>query len=85
MTNISQDGVFIRTDEPYPIGTRVNLRFSIILDEVETIEGMGEVVRIVEDPGGVLGMGVVFVDLDNVSGKIIQRLFTRRPSGTEEA
>ena len=82
VTNISQDGVFIRTDEPYPIGTRVNLRFSIILDEVETIEGLGEVVRIVDDPVGVMGMGVVFVDLDTVSEKIISRLFTRRPSET---
>ena len=82
VTNISRDGVFIRTDEPYSIGTRVNLRFSIILDEVETIEGLGEVVRIVENHAGTKGMGVVFVDLDSVSEKIIQRLFTRRPSGS---
>ena len=81
VTNISRDGVFIRTDEPYSIGTRVNLRFSIILEEVETIEGLGEVVRIVDDPSTPKGMGVVFVDLDSVSEKIIQRLFIRQSSG----
>jgi len=81
VTNISRDGVFIRTDEPYSIGTRVNLRFSIILEEVETIEGLGEVVRIVDTPSGPKGMGVVFVDLDSVSEKIIQRLFIRQSSG----
>ena len=79
VTNISRNGVFVRTDDPYPIGTRVNLRFSIILDEVETIEGMGKVVRIVEESSGVKGMGVVFVELDSVSEKIIERLFVRRP------
>jgi uncharacterized protein (TIGR02266 family) len=85
VTNISPDGVFVRTDDPYPIGTRVNLRFSIILDEVETIEGLGEVVRVVEDPLGITGMGVVFVELNSVSEKIIGRLFTRRPAGREGA
>ena len=43
---------------------------------------IGEVVRVVEDPVGTRGMGVVFVDLDSVSEKIIQRLFTRRPAAT---
>lgn len=78
VTNISRNGAFIRTDAPLPIGTLVNLRFSIILDEVETIEGIGEVVRLVENPPEARGMGVVFVQLDSYSERIIGRLFTRR-------
>ena len=29
-----------------PIGTKVNLRFTVIMDDIETIEGVGEVVRV---------------------------------------
>ncbi len=78
VTNISTDGAFIRTDTPLPIGTAVNLRFSIIMEEVETICGVGEVVRVVEEPREDRGMGVVFVELQDVSKKVIETLFTRQ-------
>ena len=78
VTNISEEGVFIRTEDPLPVGTRVNLRFSIILDEVETIEGIGEVVRIVDRVNHEKGMGVVFVQLDSYSEAIIQKILTRQ-------
>ena len=44
VSDISRTGIFIRSDDPLPIGTRVDLRFSIIVDDFETIEGIGEVV-----------------------------------------
>jgi uncharacterized protein (TIGR02266 family) len=77
VTNISRSGVFIRSAEPLPIGTRVNLRFTVIQDELETIEGVGEVVRIV-DRGRQKGMGVVFVQLTQVSKELIERILVRR-------
>lgn len=77
VTNISRSGVFIRSDEPLPIGTRVNLRFTVIHDELETIEGLGEVVRVV-DKGRNKGMGVVFVELNEVSKALIERILVRR-------
>ncbi|MCU0702248.1 MAG: PilZ domain-containing protein [Myxococcaceae bacterium] len=77
VTNISRSGVFIRSDEPLPIGTRVNLRFTVIHDELETIEGLGEVVRVV-DKGRSKGMGVVFVELNEVSKALIERILVRR-------
>lgn len=77
VTNISRSGVFIRSDEPLPIGTRVNLRFTVINDELETIEGLGEVVRVVEK-GRQKGMGVVFVELSQVSRELIERILVRR-------
>jgi uncharacterized protein (TIGR02266 family) len=77
VTNISRSGVFIRSDEPLPIGTRVNLRFTVIHDELETIEGLGEVVRTV-DKGRNKGMGVVFVELNEVSKALIERILVRR-------
>ena len=52
VTNISRTGVFIKSQQPLPIGTRVNLRFTVIMDDIETIEGGGEVVRVESDRQG---------------------------------
>lgn len=79
VTNISRSGVFIRSDDPLPVGTRVNLRFSVILDELEIIEGVGEVVRVVAaSDGQQAGMGVVFVELTQISKELIERVLVRR-------
>ena len=74
VTNISRSGVFIRSENPLPIGTLVNLCFSVILDDLETVSGVGKVVRVSQDPRG---MGIVFVELDTVSEKIVESLFAR--------
>ena len=76
VTNISRPGVFIRTKTPLPIGTRVRLRFSVIMTEIETVEGEGEVVRVQDDPPG---MGVVFTSLTSYSAGLLEKLLTRRP------
>jgi len=79
VTNISRSGVFIRSDDPLPVGTLVNLRFTVILDELETIEGVGEVVRVVPaNAGEPQGMGVVFTQLNQVSKELIERILVRR-------
>ncbi|MBN2494083.1 MAG: PilZ domain-containing protein [Deltaproteobacteria bacterium] len=77
--NISQSGAFIRSDDPLPVGTRVHLRFTLILDELETIEGEGKVVRTVP-PGGdePSGMGVVFTELTIFSEKLLGKLLARK-------
>jgi hypothetical protein len=71
VTDISRSGVFVRSKTPLEVGTRVNLRFTVIMDDIETIEGIGEVVRVHDDPPG---MGVVFTELGEGSQKIIDRL-----------
>ena len=73
VTNISRSGVFVRSKTPLPIGTKVNLCFTVIMDGIETIEGLGEVVRVHEDPSG---MGVVFTELSSYSKGLIERLLT---------
>ena len=75
VTNISRSGVFIRSDDPLPIGTRVQLKFTVILDDLETIEGVGEVVRVEKDPAG---MGVVFSELSQYSKGLIEKLLVRK-------
>jgi uncharacterized protein (TIGR02266 family) len=78
VTNISRSGVFIRTKNPLGVGTKVNLKFTVIMDELETIEGIGEVVRVQDEPAG---MGVVFVSLTSHSQDLIAKLITRRRIG----
>jgi Tfp pilus assembly protein PilZ len=74
VTNISRTGVFIKSQTPLAVGTRVNLRFTVIMDEIETIEGLGEVVRVESDPSG---MGVVFRELSTYSKGLIEKLLVR--------
>lgn len=71
VTNISRTGVFIRAQAPLAVGTSVNLRFTVIMDDIETIEGVGEVVRVEKD-----GMGVVFRELNAYSKDLIDKLLT---------
>lgn len=72
VTNISRTGVFIRAQTPLPVGTQVDLRFTVIMDEMETIEGIGEVVRVEND-----GMGVVFRELSAYSKDLLEKLLTQ--------
>ena len=77
VTNISRTGVFIKTKTPLPIGTEVNLRFTVVMDDIETIDGIGEVVRVASDPAG---MGVVFKELTDYSQRLVEKLLTaQRP------
>ena len=49
VADISSTGVFIRSKDPLPVGTRVNLKFTLILDELHVVEAAGEVVRSLGD------------------------------------
>jgi Tfp pilus assembly protein PilZ len=75
VTNISKTGVFIKSTQPLAVGTRVNLRFTVIMEDIETIEGVGEVVRVENDPPG---MGVLFRELSGYSKDLIEKLLTKR-------
>lgn len=77
VTNISRTGVFVKSKKPLAVGTRVNLKFTVIMDDIETIEGIGQVVRVQDDPPG---MGVVFTELSQYSQHLIERLLTFAPS-----
>lgn len=76
VTNISKTGVFIKSKSPLPVGTKVNLRFTLIMDDIETIEGTGEVVRVEQQPPG---MGIVFEELATESQALITRLVAAMP------
>ncbi len=73
VTNISRTGAFVRAETGLPIGTLVNLCFTLVMVGIGTIEGIGEVVRVHDDPPG---MGVVFTELSSYSKGLIDKLLT---------
>ena len=73
--NISRSGIFIRVKRPLPVGAKINLKCTIVMEDIETIEGVGEVVRVSDQPRG---MGVVFVTLTPRSQGLIDRLLAAR-------
>ena len=77
VTDLSRTGAFIRSKDPLPVGTRVNLKFSLLVVEIEVIEGVGEVVRVQKLPQG---MGVIFRRLSESSIKLLDQL-CREPAG----
>jgi len=77
--NVSRQGVFIRSRDPLPVGTAVDLHFSVLADgEPGSVEGVGRVVRVQSDPPG---MGVVFTRVDRASQGLLDRLLVERPQG----
>ncbi len=75
MTNVSKSGAFIKSREPWPVGTRLRMRFTLLLDDPEFLEGLAEVVRISERPRG---MGVTFLELTERSRLLLARLLSRK-------
>lgn len=71
-TTISRDAVIIRTREPFEPGTRVGLKFAVLLDTPEIIIGEGVVVRV--DSRTPMTMEVRFENLTPESYVLIDRL-----------
>jgi hypothetical protein len=59
-SNLSEYGVFLNTRVRLPVGTPVELKFSVLLDDPVVISGAGRVVHHQDEPRG---MGVVFAGL----------------------
>src|SRR6185295_14656384 len=72
--NISRTGMFIATDSPPPIGTKIDFDFSLS-DGFTLLAGSGEVVRVVT-AGPINGMGVRFLDLDRSYRALIERIIS---------
>jgi uncharacterized protein (TIGR02266 family) len=74
-TNISLGGVFIRSQNPLPVGTKLRVQFSLPGLE-ETVVTWGEVAHVIEERAkeGFPGMGIRFDDLDPKSKRVIDQL-----------
>ncbi len=63
VSNLSETGVFIATRVRLPIGSTVDLRFTVLLEDPIVIHGPGRVVHHQDEPRG---MGVMFINLSAV-------------------
>jgi uncharacterized protein (TIGR02266 family) len=70
--DVSRGGVFLRCDDPLPVGTKVELRFSILSEDVDCIEGVGQVVN--QRSGDKRGMGIQFLTLSKRSRELLAKL-----------
>lgn len=68
VSNLSEHGLFLHTEEKVAIGTSVEVKFTVLLDDPVTIEGLGTVVRHQTNP---TGLGVEFGPL---SPKMVLRI-----------
>ena len=75
--DISMSGIFIRTDRPLEVGSRIHLQI-MLQDGSTLIEGRGRVARIGLSLRGQMGMGVEFVDFDKESMALIEKLVATR-------
>jgi uncharacterized protein (TIGR02266 family) len=79
-SDLSTRGVFIRTDQPREQGALVYLLFTL-KDGSRLIEGLGRVIRSVA-PGaaetGAAGMGIEFLNFDEESMEVIERIVRDR-------
>ena len=70
--NISESGMFMVTERPAAVGSRIDFNFSLT-DGFTLLHGTAEVMRVVTS-GPVNGMGVRFVDLDDANKALIARI-----------
>ena len=70
--NISETGMFIETDSPAPVGSKIEFNFTLG-DGFTLLSGTAEVMRAIQG-GPVNGMGVRFLDLDAANRALIARI-----------
>jgi molecular chaperone DnaK len=83
-TNISRGGVFIRTRDPKPVGTQVDLELRLSQGDL-VVRARGVVRWIAEEdraarPPAAPGMGIEFLALDEASRQVVERIVTHRES-----
>jgi type IV pilus assembly protein PilZ len=79
ITDISAMGIFVRTNNPEPEGTRLNLCFRVPPDlGGQLVEVEGEVIWInpfrPDEPARQPGMGIQFVDLTPQQREVVMRM-----------
>lgn len=77
VSDLSHGGVFVHTEELLPVGSTIELRFTILIDDPVVIEAFGKVVRHSHKPRG---MGVEFAAMrPEMTLRIEDVLARRRP------
>jgi uncharacterized protein (TIGR02266 family) len=75
--DLSTTGIFVRTDDPRKVGSMVYLQITL-KDGSKLIEGFGRVARVGMDTRGQAGMGIQFINFDEESMALIEKIVTQR-------
>jgi len=82
--NINEGGLFVESETPHPLGTRVDLQFQLPGSD-EPAQVSGTVVRTSDGSGSEPpGMGIVFDDLDSQTRQRVNNLVRRLRTSTHE-
>lgn len=76
VSDLSQTGCFVHTDDPLPIGSVIELCFTVFPEEPVLFRGHGRVVRHAVE-GEPTGMGVEFVELSDASRDVVRKILLR--------
>jgi PilZ domain len=76
VSDLSQTGCFVHTDEPLPLGSVIELCFTVFPEEPVLFRGQGRVVRHAV-VGEASGMGVEFVELSDTSRDVVRKILLR--------
>jgi hypothetical protein len=74
VSDLSETGCCVHIGSKLPIGSLIDLRFTVFPDEPILFEGRGRVVRYSDDPPG---MGVEFVELDESARDVVRKIMLR--------
>lgn len=75
LNDVPGGGLFLETNRILPLGSKVNLHFTLRSSRVPILEGKGEIISIErEDQENVGGIVVKFFSLDDKSKKLLTRL-----------
>ena len=75
--NISEGGLFLKSDDPKEKGSMIYLQFAL-RDGTKLIEGLGKVVHVNPKGSAHPGMGVEFVSFDEESREMIKAIVDER-------
>jgi Tfp pilus assembly protein PilZ len=76
VSDLSETGCFVHTDEPLDIGDVIELCFTAFPEEPVLFRGQGRVVRHAA-PGEPVGMGVEFVELSDAARDVVRKILLR--------
>lgn len=82
--NISEGGIYVKTNSPLPLGTEVRLKISLVHVDIAYVQAEGVVIHInkPDDSGADKemspGMGIKFTSLDPKSAKFIKEYIRKR-------
>ena len=75
--DLSENGIFVRTETPRKPGSMVYLQMTL-KDGSKLVEGFGRVARVGTDGSGRQGMGIQFINFDDESMALIEKIVAER-------